>query len=139
MPGLGGPGVPLSSSYTFAPSSYGQPPITFNAVSQYQPIPQMHAPSIPSGGQLALSSMNQNTAPVMPIQHSGEQSSITTANVPASGIQPRPTVEALTEWKEHTPANGRRFYYNKRTKQSSWEKPFELMTLIEVSSCYWCC
>ncbi|KAJ6716460.1 PRE-MRNA-PROCESSING PROTEIN 40B [Salix koriyanagi] len=131
MPGLGGPGVPLSSSYTFAPSSYGQPPITFNAVSQYQPIPQMHAPSIPSGGQPALSSMNQNTAPVMPIQHSGEQSSITTANVPASGIQPRPTVEALTEWKEHTPANGRRFYYNKRTKQSSWEKPFELMTSIE--------
>ncbi|KAF2324236.1 hypothetical protein GH714_010990 [Hevea brasiliensis] len=26
-----------------------------------------------------------------------------------------------------------RYYYNKRTKQSSWEKPFELMTAIEVS------
>lgn len=26
-----------------------------------------------------------------------------------------------------------RYYYNKRTKQSSWEKPLELMTPIEVS------
>ncbi|KAF9675781.1 hypothetical protein SADUNF_Sadunf09G0068500 [Salix dunnii] len=126
MPGLGGPGMPLSSSYTFAPSSYGQPPITFNAVSQYQPIPQMHASSIPSGGQPALSSMNQNTAPVIPIQHSGEHSSITTANVPTSSIQPRPTEEALTEWKEHTSANGRRYYYNRVTKQSKWEIPEEL-------------
>uniref|UniRef100_A0A2K1Z4Z7 Pre-mRNA-processing protein 40A-like n=1 Tax=Populus trichocarpa TaxID=3694 RepID=A0A2K1Z4Z7_POPTR len=131
MPGLGGLGVPLSSSYTFAPSSHGQPPVTFNAVSQYQPMPQMHAPSIPSGGQPALPSMNQNTALVLPIQHNGEQSSITAANVLATGIQPRPTEEALTEWKEHTSGNGRRFYYNKRTKQSSWEKPFELMTPIE--------
>ncbi|CAK7330229.1 unnamed protein product [Dovyalis caffra] len=131
MPGLGGPGVPLSSSYTFAPSSYGQPPATFNTVTQYQPMPQMHALAIPTGGQPGLSSMNQNTAPVMPIQHNGEQSSVTTANVPATGIQPKPTEEVLTEWKEHTSANGRRFYYNKRTKQSSWEKPFELMTPIE--------
>ncbi|CAK7330309.1 unnamed protein product [Dovyalis caffra] len=74
MPGLGGPGVPLSSSYTFAPSSSGQPPVTFNTVTQYQPMPQMHALAIPTGGQPALSSMNQNTAPVMPIQHNGEQS-----------------------------------------------------------------
>ncbi|XP_011002323.1 PREDICTED: pre-mRNA-processing protein 40A-like isoform X2 [Populus euphratica] len=131
MPSLGGLGVPLSSSYNFAPSSHGQPPITFNAVSQYQPMPQMHAPSIPSGGQPALPSTNQNTALVSPIQHNGEQSSITTASVLATGIQPRPTEEALTEWKEHASANGRRFYYNKRTKQSSWEKPFELMTPIE--------
>ncbi|KAJ6905728.1 hypothetical protein NC652_023474 [Populus alba x Populus x berolinensis] len=131
MPGLGGLGAPLSSSYTFAPSSHGQPPVTFNDVSQYHPMPQMHAPSIPSGGQPALPSMNQNTALVLPIQHNGEQSSITAANVLATGIQPRPTEEALTEWKEHTSANGRRFYYNKRTKQSSWEKPFELMTPIE--------
>lgn len=25
-----------------------------------------------------------------------------------------------------------RYYYNKKTKQSTWEKPFELMTLTEV-------
>ncbi|KAF2320867.1 hypothetical protein GH714_031427 [Hevea brasiliensis] len=57
-PGLGGPGapVPLSTSYTFAPTSYGQPPVTFNAVSQYQPMAQMHAPNIPAGGQPAVSS-----------------------------------------------------------------------------------
>jgi len=109
MPGLGGPGVPLSSSYTvrywefphnwflwvwlisqvfnilnlilqFAPSSYGQPPVTFNAVTQFQPMPQMHAQPIPTGGHPA-SSMNHNTAPVTPIQRNGEQSSVTTTNV----------------------------------------------------------
>lgn len=26
-----------------------------------------------------------------------------------------------------------RYFYNKRTKQSTWEKPVELMTLFEVS------
>ncbi|KAG6789691.1 hypothetical protein POTOM_005810 [Populus tomentosa] len=141
MPGLGGPGVPLSSSYTFAPSSYGQPPVTFNAVTQFQPMPPMHAQPIPTGGHPA-SSMNQNTAPVTPIQRNGEQSSVTTTNVLATSIQPKPTEEASTEWKEHTSANGRRyvvpsgagdcrFYYNKRTRQSSWEKPYELLTPIE--------
>ncbi|PNT57402.2 hypothetical protein POPTR_001G289800v4 [Populus trichocarpa] len=130
MPGLGGPGVPLSSSYTFAPSSYGQPPVTFNAVTQFQPMPQMHVQPIPTGGHPA-SSMNHNTAPVTPIQRNGEQSSVTTTNVRATSIQPKPTEEALTEWKEHTSANGRRFYYNKRTRQSSWEKPYELLTPIE--------
>ncbi|KAG6793070.1 hypothetical protein POTOM_002254 [Populus tomentosa] len=141
MPGLGGPGVPLSSSYTFAPSSYGQPPVTFNAVTQFQPMPPMHAQPIPTGGHPA-SSMNQNTAPVTPIQRNGEQSSVTTTNVLATSIQPKPTEEASTEWKEHISANGRRyvvpsgagdcrFYYNKRTRQSSWEKPYELLTPIE--------
>ncbi|XP_057991376.1 pre-mRNA-processing protein 40A-like isoform X2 [Hevea brasiliensis] len=134
VPGLGGPGapVPLSTSYTFAPTSYGQPPVTFNAVSQYQPMAQMHAPNIPAGGQPAISSANQSTAPVAPVQHNGEQSSVTTANVPTTGIQPsKPTEEIATDWKEHVSANGRRYYYNKRTRQSSWEKPFELMTPIE--------
>uniref|UniRef100_A0A6N2MBW6 Pre-mRNA-processing protein 40A-like n=1 Tax=Salix viminalis TaxID=40686 RepID=A0A6N2MBW6_SALVM len=130
MPGLGGPGVPLSSSYTFAPSSYGQPPVNFNAVTQFQPMTQMHAQPIPTGGQ-PVSSMNQNSAPATPIQRNGEQSSVTTTNVLTTSIQPKPIEEALTEWKEHTSANGRRFYYNKRTRQSSWEKPFELLTPIE--------
>lgn len=42
-----------------------------------------------------------------------------------------PSGAASSEWREHTSADGRRYYYNKKTKLSSWEKPFELMTPIE--------
>lgn len=50
----------------FAPSSYGQPHTNFNASSQYQFTPQMHAPDISSGRQLGLSSESQSTAAVAP-------------------------------------------------------------------------
>ncbi|PSC74832.1 pre-mRNA-processing 40A [Micractinium conductrix] len=32
------------------------------------------------------------------------------------------------EWTEHNAPDGRKYYYNNRTKQSSWEKPEELKT-----------
>uniref|UniRef100_A0A2P2KES2 Pre-mRNA-processing protein 40A n=1 Tax=Rhizophora mucronata TaxID=61149 RepID=A0A2P2KES2_RHIMU len=130
-PGFGGLGAPLSSSYTFAPPSYGQPPINFNPIPQYQPVPQMQAPNVPMGGQPRPSSVNQSTAPAAPPQHIGEQSSVSSANVQAISVPPKPMVEAAMDWKEHVSANGRRYYYNKKTKQSTWEKPYDLMTLIE--------
>ncbi|EFJ38578.1 hypothetical protein SELMODRAFT_402621 [Selaginella moellendorffii] len=46
-----------------------------------------------------------------------------------SGVPP-PGSRA-SEWQEHFSPDGRRYYYNKRTKQSSWEKPDELMTPTE--------
>ncbi|KAG8645716.1 pre-mRNA-processing protein 40A isoform X2 [Manihot esculenta] len=129
-PGLGGPGAPLSTSYAFAPSSYGQPPVAFNAVTQYQPMAQMHGSNISAGGQPGLSSASQSTA--APVQHNGQQSSAISVNVLTTGIQPtKLTEETTTDWKEHVSATGRRYYYNKRTRQSSWEKPVELMTPIE--------
>ncbi|XP_015576606.2 pre-mRNA-processing protein 40A isoform X3 [Ricinus communis] len=131
-PGLGGPGAPLSSSYTFVPSSYGQPPVAANTVSQYQPISQMRPPSIPAGGLAGSSSVNQSITPVTPMQLNGEQSSVTNGGVLATDLHPtKPNEETTMDWKEHLAANGRRYYYNKRTRQSSWEKPFELMTPIE--------
>ncbi len=35
---------------------------------------------------------------------------------------------AKPDWTEHTAPDGRKYYYNSRTKQSSWEKPEELKT-----------
>ncbi|KAL4420342.1 hypothetical protein ABPG77_006149 [Micractinium sp. CCAP 211/92] len=35
------------------------------------------------------------------------------------------------DWTEHTAPDGRKYYYNSRTKQSSWEKPEELKTPAE--------
>ncbi|XP_050208922.1 pre-mRNA-processing protein 40A-like [Mercurialis annua] len=132
MPGLGGPGAPLPSPYSFVQSSYVQPPVAFNNVPQYQSVSQMHAPNIPAGGQASSSSIYQISAPVTPLQVNGEQSSVAPAAVLTTGVHPiKPTVETTTDWKEHNAANGRRYYYNKRTRQSSWEKPLELMTPVE--------
>ncbi|KAJ0264497.1 Pre-mRNA-processing protein 40B [Hirschfeldia incana] len=45
--------------------------------------------------------------------------------------QPILSEEAVTDWVEHTSADGKRYFFNKKTKQSTWEKPVELMTLFE--------
>ncbi|OVA01174.1 WW domain [Macleaya cordata] len=130
MPGVGGSGMP--PSYTFAPS-YGQPQNNINAPSHYQPISQMHTPVVPAGGQPWLSSGagSQSTPLVAPLQQTGQQPTVTAATVPATNVQPNPAIQSSSDWQEHTSADGRRYYYNKKTRQSSWEKPLELMTPIE--------
>lgn len=122
-PGLGGPGMSISSSFMFASSSYGQAPQNnFNSTSQYQPVPQIQPPAGSSS-----QSITPGTAP----QSNGEQPTVTTVMPSATIIQPHLAKGSSSDWIEHTSATGRRFYYNKRTKLSSWEKPFELMTPIE--------
>ncbi|KAF8081240.1 hypothetical protein N665_0899s0025 [Sinapis alba] len=80
-----------------------------------------------------------------PSSHSQAQQSapISQANAPSSIMnptfehpkvafsQPIPSQEAARDWVEHTSADGRRYFFNKKTKQSTWEKPVELMTLFE--------
>lgn len=36
------------------------------------------------------------------------------------------------EWSEHKAPDGRTYYYNQATKQSSWQKPDQLKTPAEV-------
>ncbi|KAH9655524.1 pre-mRNA-processing protein 40A [Citrus sinensis] len=129
---LGGLARPFSASYTFAPSSYGQPQgtVNVNTGNQYQPMSQMHVPSNPAGGQLGVS-ISQSTS--TPLQHTHEQVAANTAPTMASTFQPKSAEVAQTDWIEHTAADGRRYYYNKRTRQSTWDKPLELMTPIERS------
>jgi len=52
---------------------------------------------------------------------------------------PVPHVSGESEWVEHSAPTGRTYYYNKRTKQSLWEKPAELMTQGEkhMAKCPW--
>ncbi|GAU26915.1 hypothetical protein TSUD_05850, partial [Trifolium subterraneum] len=38
---------------------------------------------------------------------------------------------SASDWQEHVAGDGRRYYYNKNTRQSSWEKPLELMSPLE--------
>ncbi|KAH9695057.1 pre-mRNA-processing protein 40A [Citrus sinensis] len=148
-PGLGGLGRPVAASYTFAPSSYGQPQLIGNVnIGSQQPMSQMHVPSISAGGQLGVS-VSQSTVSSTPVQPTDEQMAATTASAPLPTLQPKSAEGVQTDWKEHTSADGRRFaiaiapavnriplyflryYFNKRTRVSTWDKPFELMTTIE--------
>ncbi|XWS14822.1 hypothetical protein CRYUN_Cryun35bG0041600 [Craigia yunnanensis] len=130
MPGLGALGMPPSSSYSFVSSSFGQPQNNVSTPSQFHPMSQVHAPAAPVSGQPWLSTGNQSVSLATPTQQTGQQppliSSVdTAANVPSLTLQPS------SDWQDHTSADGRRYYYNKKTRQSSWEKPLELMTPIE--------
>ncbi|KAF7140414.1 hypothetical protein RHSIM_Rhsim06G0064500 [Rhododendron simsii] len=71
--GLGGPGVPFSSSYTVQHN--------VSAPSQFQPS-QMHAQFVPVGGQPWMSTGGQGGPIVTPIQQIGQQSSDTAVTVP---------------------------------------------------------
>ncbi|KAA8545747.1 hypothetical protein F0562_020802 [Nyssa sinensis] len=128
MPSLGGPRLPLSSSYTFA---CGQVQINSDATAQYQPISQMNVPPVPV--QPWLSTGSQSIKSVSPMRQTGEQSSVTSTVIPATTSQPNSIEKGPSDWIEHTSREGKRYYYNRRTRLSSWEKPLELMTPIEDS------
>ncbi|RYR37342.1 hypothetical protein Ahy_A09g042244 isoform B [Arachis hypogaea] len=121
-PSLGGPGMPLPASYTFGPSSYGQVQTNFSSASQFHPASQIQAPS---------SSSSQSITSDTVVLSNDEKPSTTSVTPSATSIQPSLANGGSTDWIEHTSSNGVRYYYNKKTKVSSWERPFELMTPIE--------
>ncbi|CAD7080037.1 unnamed protein product [Hermetia illucens] len=65
-------------------------------------------------------------------------------NIPPPGFGAPPELASFaaaptSEWSEHKAPDGRVYYYNSITKQSSWEKPDELKTPAEklMSACPW--
>nr|CAG8546270.1 9315_t:CDS:10 [Entrophospora candida] len=52
---------------------------------------------------------------------------------------PPPPPPTSTVWTEHSSPDGRKYYFNSITKQSSWDKPDELKTPEErsIGSCAW--
>ncbi|KAL1813993.1 pre-mRNA-processing protein 40A [Daucus carota subsp. sativus] len=123
--GYGGPGVPLSSSYTYT-ASYGQPQNTMNMPPQFQPASQIQMPAVPVGGQPWLPPISQGLPAATPMQPIAQQ--------PAASPGPVTVVSSphtSSDWQEFEASDGRRYYYNKITKQSCWEKPLELMTPLE--------
>ncbi|KAL3634100.1 hypothetical protein CASFOL_021154 [Castilleja foliolosa] len=113
-------GVP-QPSFTYAPS-FGMPQSSI-AVSSHQ-MSTTFGPPTAAQPWLHLS---QTTPVVAPLQQAFNSS----ATVPA--INGSSTADTASDWHEFEAADGRRYYYNKTTKQSSWEKPAELMTPLEVN------
>ncbi|CAN6162284.1 unnamed protein product [Urochloa humidicola] len=101
LPTMGAPMQP--PSYTYQPTSI--PPL----VQSWGPAPGQSMPH------------------VTPIVQPGHQPVPATANLPSvNSSEP-----SSSDWQEHTAAEGKKYYYNKKTRQSSWEKPVELMTPLE--------
>ncbi|GAA0154324.1 hypothetical protein LIER_12340 [Lithospermum erythrorhizon] len=95
------------------------PPISFSSSYTFQPPMQMHTPI---GGQPQL-------PPGSSLQPTIQQPT-TTATASDSNGAPAAR-QSASDWQEFESSDGRRYYYNKVTKHSSWEKPLELMTPIE--------
>lgn len=55
------------------------------------------------------------------------------------GAFPAPAPNPAEQWTEHKSPDGRTYYYNSVTKQSSWQKPDTLKTPAELllSQCPW--
>ncbi|KQK17847.1 pre-mRNA-processing protein 40A [Brachypodium distachyon] len=85
----------------------------------YQPT------SVPPVAQSWGTALGQSVPLVPPAVQPGHQSM--SASLPSvSSTEP-----SSSDWQEHTSQDGKKYYYNKRTRQSSWEKPAELMTPLE--------
>ncbi|XP_057494585.1 pre-mRNA-processing protein 40A-like [Actinidia eriantha] len=131
--GLNGPRMPLSSSYTFGASSVGQLQKIADASTLYQQTSQPNMSSFPAGGQPWLPTGLQSISSIVPTQQQqiGEQSSSATLIVLAATVESNPIEKLPAEWLEHTSRYGKKYYFNKKAKLSTWEKPLELMTPIE--------
>ncbi|XP_033137854.1 pre-mRNA-processing protein 40A isoform X3 [Brassica rapa] len=118
----GQPGHIASSSPPVVGFGTSGPPPFSSSYSQ-QPTPQMHASGSvpPAANSWPAPPVIQSTTLVSPVQQT-----------PATPTDPgNLTPQSASDWMEHTSADGRKYYYNKQTKQSSWEKPLELMTPLE--------
>lgn len=120
MPGFGGPRMPLSSSNT---------QINVDPASQHQPMSQTMVLNFPTEGQAWLSTGSQGTKPITPVQQTQEPCAI--AAKPEITSKPDLGEKVPLLWIEHTARNGKKYYYNRLTRLSTWEKPLELMTAIE--------
>ncbi|GAB4853406.1 hypothetical protein Ancab_017584 [Ancistrocladus abbreviatus] len=131
IPASGNQGMPLPPSYTFVQPSYSQHQLNANVATQYQPVSQMNPLNIPGVGQNLTPSGIQSSASVTPVQPSGQPSSFLASVNLVATVKPKSSSQSSSDWLEHTSADGRRYYYNKKTRRSTWEKPVELMTPLE--------
>ncbi|KAK3592975.1 hypothetical protein CHS0354_023197 [Potamilus streckersoni] len=124
MPPIMPPGLPPAS---IPPSNIGfnPPPTGFPPVPPGLGMPPFQPP-LAGGGPPPLN-------PQIAVVQLGSSAS----NSPVYS-DPKPP-EKKSVWTEHKAPDGRTYYYNNVTKQSSWEKPDDLKTKAELmlSQCPW--
>ncbi|KAL3270794.1 hypothetical protein HHI36_021317 [Cryptolaemus montrouzieri] len=60
------------------------------------------------------------------------QAAVLPCSPPGFGVFPAPTANPSDQWTEHKAPDGRTYYYNSVTKQSSWQKPDQLKSPAEL-------
>ncbi|KAL3538776.1 hypothetical protein ACH5RR_002142 [Cinchona calisaya] len=103
--------------------------VNVDSTSQNQSVSQTTISNFPAEGQPWLATGNQSVKPVAPVHQSGETCVI--ASNPEITPKPDHVEKVALLWIEHTARNGKKYYYNRLTSLSTWEKPLELMTAIE--------
>ncbi|KAG8129500.1 hypothetical protein E2320_016409 [Naja naja] len=128
------------------PPMPGPPPLGQMPTMVPPMLPGMIMPGVPagpvpvSGGGAAPVTDPSNTTvtqapPVIPNPLTGAMQQ----NVILGGSPVLDTGRKKPAWSEHKAPDGRIYYYNAETKQSSWEKPDELKSKAEIllSRCPW--
>ncbi|CAN8020805.1 unnamed protein product [Ixodes persulcatus] len=115
------PEMPAPPVASIPPPAVSAAPTTPAAGTPNPPVPGSAPPSTPAGAA------KQSDAPTPTTPNENAAASPTTAALPKSN------------WTEHKAPDGRVYFYNHVTKQSSWEKPDELKTHTELllSQCPW--
>ncbi|XP_013421515.1 pre-mRNA-processing factor 40 homolog A [Lingula anatina] len=153
-PGSGYPGMPPMGGPNpqgYMPPGYGGPPggMPPPGYPANMPPPNFSAPPTSGGANnsAVISAPPTNTAgqpqtggfQTMP-QQMATQSSLPVEMSPAGTLaESGPMPPKKSNWTEHKAPDGRTYFYNATTKQSSWEKPDELKTPAELlySKCPW--
>ncbi|XP_030342046.1 pre-mRNA-processing factor 40 homolog A isoform X5 [Strigops habroptila] len=145
-------GVDRSSLMMGHPGMPHYPPMGMHPMGQRPPnmppvphgmMPQMMPPmGGPPMGQMP--GMMQSVMPGMMMSHMSQAAMQPTVPPGVNsmdaqvGVAPPGTQKSST-WTEHKSPDGRTYYYNTETKQSTWEKPDDLKTPAEqlLSKCPW--
>uniref|UniRef100_A0A8C2UE78 Pre-mRNA-processing factor 40 homolog A n=1 Tax=Coturnix japonica TaxID=93934 RepID=A0A8C2UE78_COTJA len=157
------PGVPvLGSTRGSQHLSPAQPPACggcrLRAHVLFVAVFQMGHPGMPHYPPMGMHPMGQRPPNMPPVPHSMMPQMMPPMGGPPMGQMPgmmqsvmpgmmmshmsqaamQPTVPKST-WTEHKSPDGRTYYYNTETKQSTWEKPDDLKTPAEqlLSKCPW--
>ncbi|XP_053638791.1 pre-mRNA-processing factor 40 homolog A isoform X5 [Cherax quadricarinatus] len=155
MPPSAPPGLP-PPAFTIPPpgfmSSFGQASAGEGSGAVISAGPQLNTPPA-SNSPAAVQVVSPATTPgpttsagaspiiAMPGTQSPALPS-TTPTTTTTSVKPEtssPTKDKKNVWTEHKAPDGRIYFYNTLTRQSSWEKPDELKTPVELllSQCPW--
>ncbi|XP_066990586.1 pre-mRNA-processing factor 40 homolog A-like isoform X1 [Macrobrachium rosenbergii] len=158
MPPGAPPGMPPPAFNVPPPgfmSSFGQPPAgsdgsgaVISAGPQLNTPPSSNSPAAIQTGSPATTPGPSTTPASTPASVSpaniampGAPSPALPASVPSSpaSVKAETPKEKKNVWTEHKAPDGRIYFYNTVTRQSSWEKPDELKTPAELllSQCPW--
>ncbi|XP_058271577.1 transcription elongation regulator 1 isoform X3 [Hemibagrus wyckioides] len=119
---VGAPGTTSSSpASTTANTATTVTPVSTQQASPTHTLtasPERTASPTPTVSQPIASMLPSMGPPLVPMMH--PQLAITTAPAALTGAHP------LTEWSEYKTIDGKTYYYNSRTQESTWDKPVEL-------------